>query len=87
MPTSVSLNPHFEAFIRSQVDSGRYNNVSEVIRAGLRVLEDQQVRQTIQLEELRSAIAAGLEGPGIPADETFDRLEEKYQRLCDQQGV
>lgn len=87
MPTSVSLNPHFETFIRKQVDSGRYNNISEVIRAGLRVLEDQQARQTIQLEELRSAIAVGLEGPGIPANDAFARLEAKYQLMHDQQGA
>lgn len=87
MPTSVSLNPHFETFIRKQVDSGRYNNVSEVVRAGLRALEDQQARQTIQLEKLRSAIAAGLEGPGIPVDDALDRLEAKYQMMCDQQGA
>ena len=87
MPTSVSLNPHFETFIRKQVDSGRYNNVSEVIRAGLRVLEDQQTRQTIQLEELRSAIAVGLEGPGIPMDDAFARLAAKYQLMHDQQDA
>ena len=87
MPTSVSLNPHFETFIRKQVDSGRYNNASEVIRAGLRVLEDHQVRQAIRLEELRSAIAVGLEGPGIPVDEAFARLEAKYQLVHDQQGT
>jgi len=39
MPTSVALSPHFETFIRQQVDSGRFNNVSEVVRAGLRLLE------------------------------------------------
>ena len=32
MPTSVALSPHFESFIRDQVESGRYNNVSEVVR-------------------------------------------------------
>ncbi|QFY90688.1 type II toxin-antitoxin system ParD family antitoxin [Magnetovirga frankeli] len=32
MPTSVALSPHFEAFIRQPLDSGRFNNVSEVIR-------------------------------------------------------
>lgn len=87
MPTSISLNSHFEAFIRKQVDSGRYNNVSEVVRAGLRVLEDQQAHQTIQLEEFRSAIAIGLEGSSIPAHEAFSRLEEKYQFMHDQQGA
>lgn len=38
MPTSVALSPHFEAFIKAQIATGRYNNVSEVIREGLRLL-------------------------------------------------
>ena len=42
MPTSVALSSHFETFVREQVESGRYNNASEVVRAGLRLLEDQQ---------------------------------------------
>jgi len=48
MPTSVALNPHFEAFIRDQVESGRYNNVSEVVRAGLRLLKDTERQQAIR---------------------------------------
>ena len=51
MPTSVALSPHFETFIRDQVESGRYNNVSEVVRAGLRLLEDTERQQAIQLQE------------------------------------
>jgi antitoxin ParD1/3/4 len=85
MPTSVALNPHFEQFIRAQIDSGQYNDESEVVRAALRLLEDQQSKQALQLEGLRSAIAAGLQGPGIPADEVFDRLEAKYQAMSDRQ--
>ena len=34
MPTSVALSPHFETFIRQQVESGRFNNVSEVVTLG-----------------------------------------------------
>ena len=59
MPTSVALSPHFETFIREQVESGRYNNVSEVVRAGLRLLEDTERQQAIQLQALRNDIAAG----------------------------
>ena len=82
MPTSVALSPHFESCIQEQVKSGRYNNASEVVRAGLRLLEDQNARAKLQHEEMRAAIAAGLaSGPGRSADAVFDRLETKYRKL------
>ena len=80
MPTSVALSPHFETFVRNQVESGRYNNASEVVRAGLRLLEDQQKQAELQLEAMKAAIAAGLaSGPSITGDQVFDRLEAKYR--------
>jgi antitoxin ParD1/3/4 len=79
MPTSVALGPHFEAFIKEQLDGGRFNNASEVIRAGLRLLEDHEKLQALKLAELKAAIQAGIDsGPGVPAEEVFDRLEQKY---------
>jgi antitoxin ParD1/3/4 len=79
MSTSVALSPHFESFVKEQVNTGRFNNVSEVVRAGLRLLEDQEQAQAQKLQELRAAIQAGAaSGSGIPADEVFARLEEKY---------
>lgn len=79
MPTSVALSPHFESFVKEQVTTGRFNNVSEVVRAGLRLLEDQEQAQALKLQELRAAIQAGVaSGPGIQADEVFARLEKKY---------
>lgn len=87
MPTSVALSSHFETFIRDQVESGRYNNVSEVIRAGLRLLEDQERLNDLKLAELRGAIASGLEsGEGRSADQVFDRLEAKYRAQADSQA-
>jgi antitoxin ParD1/3/4 len=53
---NVSLTPELEAMIRQQVDSGRYNNASEVVREALRLLDEHQRRQ-----HLRSLLAVGLE--------------------------
>ena len=80
MPTSVALGPHFETFVKEQLSVGRFNNASEVIRAGLRLLEDQEHAQALKLQELRSAIAAGAaSGPGRDANTVFDCLKKKYR--------
>ena len=84
MPTSVALSPHFESFVKQQVTTGRFNNVSEVVRAGLRLLEDQEQLKSLKLQELRSAIEAGnASGAGVNADTVFDRLERKYRNAAD----
>lgn len=80
MPTSVALGEHFEDFVKRQLASGSYNNASEVVRAGLRLLEDEQRRKTIELKALRAALKAGIDsGAGHDADAVFDRLEAKYR--------
>ena len=79
MPTSVALGNHFETFIREQLQSGRFNDASEIVRAGLRLLEESEQRKQLELEALRAEIAAGrASGVGKPADEVFARLEAKY---------
>ena len=82
MPTSVSLSPYFETFIREQIESGRYNNTSEVIRAGLRALEERE--QQIKLESLQSAVTAGINsGESKSAEEGFGRLTHKYKKMAE----
>lgn len=84
MPTSVALSPHFEAFIRQQVESGRFNNASEVVRAGLRLLEEREAEQAAKLQALREAVTVGLaSGPDLSEDEVFDRLEAKYLAMAE----
>jgi len=53
--TSISLGPHFERFVASQVKTGRYGTASEVVRAGLRVLEQHEAK----MKALRAAIEEG----------------------------
>ncbi|MEO6594897.1 MAG: type II toxin-antitoxin system ParD family antitoxin [Planctomycetota bacterium] len=55
--TSISLGDHFDGFISSQIDAGRYGNVSEVVRAGLRLLEEYEQK----VEALRLALKEGAE--------------------------
>ena len=86
MPTSIALSSHFETFIREQLQSGCFNNASEVVRAALRLLEERQLRHQTELQALRADIAAGkASGTPKPADEVFARLEAKYRAQADDQ--
>jgi antitoxin ParD1/3/4 len=61
MPTSVALGSHFEDFVKKQLESGRFNNVSEVVRAGLRLLEDEEKLRQLRHQELQAAIQEGID--------------------------
>ena len=71
--TSISLGNYFEQFVNSQVSAGRYKNVSEVIRAGLRLLENEENKVIV----LKNAIQEGLNSPRV---ETFD-FDENLKKL------
>lgn len=71
--TSISLGNYFDQFVSSQVSSGRYKNVSEVIRAGLRLLETEENK----VIALRKAIQEGLDSPLV---ENFD-FDENLKKL------
>lgn len=55
--TSISLGNHFEDFVDEKISSGRFKNASEVIRAGLRLLEEEEVK----VLNLKRAITEGIE--------------------------
>ena len=59
MPTSIALTSHFEALTQQLVSSGRYNNVSEVVRDGLRLLESRVQEEAAKLVALRDAAKIG----------------------------
>lgn len=70
--TSISLGGHFEHFVEDNIASGRYNNASEVIRAGLRLLEEEEAR----IKALKHAIQEGIDS-GIATD--FDPAKHLEQ--------
>ncbi|MBT0550667.1 type II toxin-antitoxin system ParD family antitoxin [Riemerella anatipestifer] len=58
--TSVSLGNYFDQFVSSQVSAGRYKNVSEVIRAGLRLLENEESKAIALKNAIQQGIDSGI---------------------------
>ena len=70
--TSVSLGQHFTSFIDTQVQSGRYGSASDVVRAGLRLLEEHESR----VKALQDALLAGLHS-GQPRPFDFEAFKAR----------
>jgi antitoxin ParD1/3/4 len=76
MPTrNINLTDHLDAFIEGGIASGRYKNASEVVREGLRLLEQRQAEDALRLERLREAVRVG--------EEAFRRGESEEVGLDD----
>ena len=66
MPASYALGDKFERFVDSPIRTGRYNSKSEVIREGLRLLQDRERERAVKLEALRKAFRDDIERPRYP---------------------
>ncbi len=73
--TSVALGSHFSDFVKNRIDEGRYKNASEVIRAGLRLLEEEEQKFYV----LRSAIEEGINS-GVALNFDPDKHLEELKR-------
>jgi antitoxin ParD1/3/4 len=81
MPSSYVIGDHFESFIKEQIRQGRYASASEVVRDGLRALEDREKLRSAKLESLRAEIQRGAEsGAGIPAKAVFASVRKRIAR-------
>ena len=76
MTRSYTLGEHFEAFVQHQVASGRYSDPSDVVKAGLQLLEERENLTS----EVRSTIEASRRSSRtIPAEEVFGRVESRIK--------
>jgi antitoxin ParD1/3/4 len=81
VPSSYTLGEHYERFVRDLVAGGRYASASEVMRDGLRLLEEREQVRAAKLEALRAMIREGLEsGPAEPLDMEAIKAEARRRR-------
>ncbi|WP_275784055.1 type II toxin-antitoxin system ParD family antitoxin [Pararhizobium gei] len=71
MASSYTLGAHYEGFVRQLLASGRYSSASEIMRDGLRALEEREQLRAVKLKELKAAIDEGFasgEGEALDMD-------------------
>ncbi len=78
---NVSLTPELEKLVTNKVESGLYQSASEVIREGLRLLDDHDRLRELHLSEVRKKIQTGLDqldrGGGIPGDQAYAQMKQR----------
>jgi len=63
---NVALSKYYDDFVREQIESGRYGNASEVVRAGLRALQQQEQETLLSVPNLERKLLEGLRSPAGP---------------------
>lgn len=74
--TSIALGKHFEDFIKFRINEGRYKNASEVIRAGLRLLEDEEQKYYVLKTAIQEGIDSGI-ALNFDPKENLERLKKE----------
>ncbi len=82
MAISADLGAHLEGVVNELVSTGRYNSKSEVLREGVRLVQEREARLAALDAALAKGIADADAGRVKPAGEVLDRLEAKYLNLA-----
>ena len=87
---NVSLTPELEQFVQSRVASGRFQTASEVVREGLRLLEERELSRETALKELRAKIRRAVEqadrGELLDGDAVFEEIRKLSARRRAKKG-
>ena len=76
---SADLGPQLESFVTRLVAGGRYNSKSEVLREGIRLIQEREARLTVLDQSIARGLADAEAGRTRPAADILARLEAKYQ--------
>jgi antitoxin ParD1/3/4 len=79
---SADLGEKLESFVTDLVQTGRYNSKSEVLREGVRLVQDREARLAAFDAAIARGIAEADAGLGTPMEEVLDRLTRKYQAMA-----
>jgi len=82
MPISADLGEKLEAVVNDLVANGRYNSKSEVLREGVRLVQEREAALAKLQEALKPGVDAILEGRTKPIEEVGNRLVTKYRDLA-----
>jgi antitoxin ParD1/3/4 len=80
MPSSYTIGEHYEALIKRLVESGRYASASEVIRDGMRLLEEKEHLREIKLRDIQTLIQEGIDSGDAGALDIEDIIAEAKRR-------
>ena len=78
---SADLGTQLESFVTKLVETGRYNSKSEVLREGIRLIQEREARLAVLDQALARGLADADSGRVKPAGDVFARLETKYQAM------
>ena len=82
---NVALSKYYEEMVGDLIESGRYGNSSEVVRAGLRALEKAEQQAALNIPDLDNKLLAGVRSPARPlTDADFDRIRNRTRRKLKQ---
>ncbi|ODT71803.1 MAG: transcriptional regulator [Pelagibacterium sp. SCN 63-23] len=85
--SSISLTEQQDAFVRSQVESGRYSSASSVLQQGLELLRQKTELEAAEIEALRALVAHRLKSRPVSADEMDRRVDAMIERKRRQHEV
>jgi antitoxin ParD1/3/4 len=81
MAISVDLGPQLEDFVTELLTTGRYGSKSEVLREGVRLVQEREARLAVLDAAIQRGLAEVERGEGKPAEEVFARLRKKYEAM------